>query len=767
MVLATNLGFPRLGAQRELKWAVEKYWSGKSSPAELEETARNLRERHWKLQSGLELDHIPSNDFSLYDHVLDASVMVGAVPTRFRDGDSLSGLPLYFAMARGFQNGAAGLDIRAMEMTKWFDTNYHYIVPEFAPGQEFSLGSNKPVDEFQEAKSLGIATRPVLLGPVSFLLLGKMEGGHPAEQLNLLERLLPVYEEVLKKLQKAGANWIQIDEPCLVLDLQEDAHRTFRSAYQRLSAVGLPLLLASYFGGLRGNLHTAFSLPVAALHLDFVRQPEELGTVLEQLPPGMALSLGVVDGRNIWRTNLNRALSLVRRAVDKLGQDRVMIAPSCSLLHVPVDLELESQLDPELKGWLAFAKQKLEEIQALGLRANGQLKEAEDIFERSRVAIEGRSASPRLHDPAVQERLRTIDAAMTRRHSPYRERSQRQAAALNLPLFPTTTIGSFPQTKDVRSARSEWKHGKRDTAAYEAFVREEIARTVRIQEELGLDVLVHGEFERNDMVEYFGEQLAGFAFTQHGWVQSYGSRAVKPPVIFGDVRRPKPMTISWSAYAQSLTSRPMKGMLTGPVTMLQWSFVRDDQPRAHTCRQIALAIRDEVEDLENAGIKVIQIDEPAIREGLPLRREDWSEYFNWAVEAFRLASSGVRDETQIHSHMCYSEFQDMLDSIAAMDADVLSVEASRSRMELLDAFVGFKYPNAIGPGVYDIHSPRVPKVEEIEDLLRRAAGVLDPAQIWVNPDCGLKTRGWKEVLPSLTAMVLAASMMRRGLQASP
>lgn len=767
MVAATNLGFPRLGAQRELKWAVEQYWSGKSSPTELEETARNLREKHWKLQFDLGIDHIPSNDFSLYDHVLDASVLVGAVPSRFRKRDGLSGLPLYFAMARGFQNSAAGRDIPAMEMTKWFDTNYHYIVPEFVPGQEFSCASNKPVDEFQEAKSLGIATRPVLLGPVSFLLLGKMEGGHPAERLSLLERLLPVYEDVLKNLQRAGANWIQIDEPCLVLDLREDAHSAFRSAYRRLSAVGLRLLLASYFGGLRSNLRTALSLPVAALHLDFVRQPEELDTVLEQLPPGMALSLGVVDGRNIWRTNLNGAFSLVRRALEKLGQDRVMIAPSCSLLHVPVDLDLESQLDPELKGWLAFAKQKLDEIKALALRTNGTLEEVGDMFEQSRAAVESRRSSPRIHDLAVQQRLRTIDAAMTQRHSPYQVRKQRQAAALKLPLFPTTTIGSFPQTKEVRSARSEWKQGKRDTAAYEAFVREEITRTVRVQEELGLDVLVHGEFERNDMVEYFGEQLAGFAFTQHGWVQSYGSRAVKPPVIFGDVWRPKPMTVSWSAYAQSLTSRPMKGMLTGPVTMLQWSFVRDDQARVLTCRQIALAIRDEVADLEKAGIKVIQIDEPAIREGLPLRREDWDEYFNWAVEEFRLASSGVRDETQIHTHMCYSEFQDALNSIAAMDADVLSIEASRSRMELLDAFVGFKYPNAIGPGVYDVHSPRVPKVEEIADLLRRAAGVLNPAQIWVNPDCGLKTRGWKEVLPSLTAMVLAASLMRRDLQVSP
>jgi 5-methyltetrahydropteroyltriglutamate--homocysteine methyltransferase len=767
MVVATNLGFPRLGAQRELKWAVEKYWSGKTSPSELQDTARVLRENHWKLQFDLGISHVPCNDFSLYDHVLDTCVMVGAVPRRFRVGDSLSGLSQYFAMARGFQNTTAGLDIPAMEMTKWFDTNYHYIVPEFVPAQDFSLGSTKPVDEFQEARSLGIPTRPVLLGPVSFLLLGKMEGGHHGERLNLLAGLVPVYEEVLTRLQEAGAAWVQIDEPCLALDLPEGAQAAFRSAYQRLSAVGLPLLVASYFGGLRSNLRAVLCLPVAALHLDLVREPEELETVLEQVPAGMSLSLGVVDGRNIWRANLDRAFSLVHRAVGKLGQDRVMIGPSCSLLHVPVDLDLESQLDPELKSWLAFAKQKLEEIHALALRANGKQEEVEEIFERSAAAVGSRRSSPRIHDPVVQQRLRTINAAMTQRHSPYQVRRQRQAGALRLPLFPTTTIGSFPQTREVRSARSEWKQGKRDTEAYEAFVREEIARTVRIQEEVGLDVLVHGEFERNDMVEYFGEQLAGFAFTQHGWVQSYGSRGVKPPIIFGDVSRPRAMTVSWSAYAQSLTSRPMKGMLTGPVTILQWSFVRDDQPRALTCQQIALAIRDEVADLEEAGIKVIQIDEPAIREGLPLRREDWDDYFKWAVEAFRIASSGVRDETQIHTHMCYSEFQDALETIAAMDADVLSVEASRSRMELLDSFVGFKYPNAIGPGVYDIHSPRVPKIEEMEGLLRRAASVLNPSQIWVNPDCGLKTRGWKEVLPSLTAMVLAANLLRREFESSP
>ena len=765
MVTATNLGFPRLGAQRELKWAVEKYWSGKSSQAEVERTASDLRARHWKLQKALGLDHIPSNDFSLYDHVLDTSVMVDAVPSRFRQSGELSGLPLYFAMARGFENGGAGPDLTAMEMTKWFDTNYHYIVPEFALGQEFRLGWTKPVDEFRQAKSLGISTRPVLLGPVSFLLLGKMVTGRPGEQLKLLERLVPVYEQVLELLRQAGADWVQIDEPCLVLDLLEEARAAFRVAYQRLTTIGPSLLIATYFGGLGDNLRTALSLPVAALHVDVVRQAEELGRVLEQFPSAMSLSLGVVDGRNIWRTDLDRAFTLIGRALDQLGQDRVMVGPSCSLLHVPVDLEMENEIDPELRGWLAFAQQKLQEIKTLALRANGNLTAVEEIFLQSRAAIERRNSSPRIHNPAVQQRLQGIDPAMTQRRSPYVERRQQQAAALKLPLFPTTTIGSFPQTKEVRSARSEWKQGKLDTTAYELFLREEITRTVRIQEELGLNVLVHGEFERNDMVEYFGEQLAGYAFTKHGWVQSYGSRAVKPPIIFGDVWRPKPMTVAWSSYAQSLTSRPVKGMLTGPVTMLQWSFVRDDQPRSLTCCQIALAIRDEVQDLERAGIKAIQIDEPAIREGLPLHRKDWSEYFAWAVQAFRLASSGVRDETQIHTHMCYSEFQDILDSLAAMDADVLSVEASRSRMELLDAFVGFEYPNAIGPGVYDIHSPRVPRVEEIESLLRRAATVLDPAQIWVNPDCGLKTRGWKEVLPSLTAMILAANRVRKDLPA--
>jgi 5-methyltetrahydropteroyltriglutamate--homocysteine methyltransferase len=762
MVLATNLGFPRLGAQRELKWAIEKYWSGKSSQVELEKTARELCERHWKLQRDLGLDHIPSNDFSLYDHVLDTALMVGAVPPRFHIDQDLASLRVYFAMARGLQDPAARLDIAAQEMTKWFDTNYHYIVPEFTEDQHFHLNSTKVIEQFREARALSSDTRPVLLGPVSFLLLGKMSGNSSVSPLDLLPRLLPVYGQVLKGLEIAGGDWIQMDEPCLVLDLAPEAQQAFQSAYASLvsSVPRLRLLVATYFGDLRQNLRTALSLPIAAIHLDLVRAPGQLEAVLPEVPSSMALSLGVVDGRNIWRTDLDRAMFLIRKAVAKLGADRVLLAPSCSLLHVPVDLELEDQLEAGIKQWLAFGKQKLQEIRALADDANGDKEKADEAFRESRKAVKSRASSPLIHDPVVKQQLQAIQPGMTKRPSPYAERYPKQNGILNLPLFPTTTIGSFPQTHEVRAARSEFRTGKRDRASYEKFLREEIARAIRIQEELGLDVLVHGEFERNDMVEYFGEKLRGFAFTHHGWVQSYGTRAVKPPIIFGDISRPESMTVAWAKYAQSLTPKPVKGMLTGPVTMLQWSFVRDDQPRSVTCKQIALAMRGEVMDLEGAGIRVIQIDEPAIREGLPLRRKDWNEYLQWAVEAFRLASSGVNDLTQIHSHMCYSEFNDIMDSITAMDADVLSIEASRSRMEILQAFGQFRYPNGIGPGVYDIHSPRVPGQSEIEALLRKACEVLDPRQVWVNPDCGLKTRNWQEVRPALMAMVEAARRVR-------
>jgi 5-methyltetrahydropteroyltriglutamate--homocysteine methyltransferase len=755
MVLSSNLGYPRIGPKRELKKAVESYWAGETSESQLLETCRALRRAAWRTQQELGLNHIPSNDFSLYDHVLDTTAMVGAVPVRYGGSGEAVDTATYFAMARGSSEAPA------MEMTKWFDTNYHYIVPELAPEQPFRLASTKPIDMFNEAKEDGIHTRPVLVGPVSYLLLGKSKAAD-FQPLALLDRLLPVYEEVLRRLAAAGADWVQIDEPWLVLDLSNVARTAFRLAFERLAAAapGLKILVASYFGDLRENLPLALSLPVAAVHLDLVRAPDALEWALARTPERLALSLGVVNGRNIWRTDLGRAMEWLERAVGALGRDRVLVGPSCSMLHCPVDLAFETDLDGELKEWLAFAKQKIGEIVLLTRALNEGRAAVEGELRAGHEATERRRASPRVHDPAVKQRGAAITEDMTRRQSPYSARRDLQRRRLELPRFPTTTIGSFPQTREVRAARAAFKSGKQSEEEYVAFLKQEIAETIQFQEEIGLDVLVHGEFERNDMVEYFGEQLDGFAFTKNGWVQSYGSRCVKPPIIYGDIRRPRPMTVEWSKFAQSLTAKPVKGMLTGPVTILQWSFVRDDQPRAETCRQIALAIRDEAVDLEAAGIKAIQIDEPAFREGLPLRRADGAEYLRWAVECFRLASSGVRDETQIHTHMCYSEFNDILDAIAAMDADVISIEASRSGMELLAAFARFQFPNEIGPGVYDIHSPRVPAREEIEELLRRALLVLSPEQLWVNPDCGLKTRKWEEVDPALSAMVKAAAALR-------
>lgn len=755
MTTVTNLGFPRIGAKRELKRALEAFWAGESSAASLQDTARDLRARHWTLQREAGVDVPPSNDFSFYDQVLDTAFLVDAIPARYRalaDADPLAG---YFALARGVQRD--GYDLHALEMTKWFDTNYHYLVPELQAGQGFALRGDKPLAEYREAKALGIETRPVLLGPVSFLLLSKTVDGSPA--LDLLDALLPVYAELLAGLKAAGAQWVQLDEPVLVQDLDDSARAAFEHAYAALSGVPRPkVLLATYFGALEDNLGLAAALPVDGLHVDLVRAPEQLDAVLSVLPPDRVLSAGLVNGRNIWRTHLDNALVLARYAHGHLG-DRLWLAPSCSLLHSPVDLALETRLDDELRGWLAFSTQKLQELRLLADALDAR-PHAEAGLAASRARIESRRQSPRVHKPAVAARLAGLTAADAQRHSPYPQRHLAQAGALKLPRFPTTTIGSFPQTLDVREARARNKSGKLSDADYDAFLATQTEHCVRVQEQIGLDVLVHGEFERNDMVEYFGEQLDGFAFTKNGWVQSYGSRCVKPPVIFGDVTRPRPMTVRWSQYAQSLTDRPMKGMLTGPVTVLQWSFVRDDQSRADTCRQIALALRDEVLDLEAAGIGVIQIDEPAIREGLPLRRAQWREYLDWAVEAFRISASGVRDATQIHTHMCYSEFNDIIHSVAAMDADVISIETSRSRMELLDAFVRFQYPNEIGPGVYDIHSPRVPDKEEMLALLRKAAEVLRPEQIWVNPDCGLKTRGWKETRAALEALVAAARELR-------
>jgi 5-methyltetrahydropteroyltriglutamate--homocysteine methyltransferase len=706
--------------------------------------------------------HIPSNDFSLYDHVLDMAVAVDAVPERYRRLEDP--LQRYFALARGMQDGA--VDLPALEMTKWFDTNYHYLVPELALDQCFRLNAKKLLGEIAEARALGIEPRPVVLGPVTFLKLSKFAARTPSSRhpLELLDRLLPIYEELLAVLHGQGIQWVQLDEPCLVLDLEDDERAAYERSLQTISsALARPrILVATYFGALGENLPLVLRSGLEAMHLDLVRAPEQLALALPQLPANMIVSLGLVDGRNVWRTDLDRAHALLRGAVTQLGPARVWVAPSCSLLHVPVDLGVETRLDPELTSWLAFAAQKLGEVGLLAKSAGAPELTGEKA-ELSRRALASRRESPRTRNPDVRSRLAALEATMLQRASPFVLRASQQRARFDLPLLPTTTIGSFPQTADVRAARASWRAGRTTALEYQHFLEQETRRCIERQEALGLDVLVHGEFERNDMVEYFGEQLEGFAFTEHGWVQSYGSRCVKPPILFGDVSRPAAMTVAWSSYAQSLTKRPMKGMLTGPVTILQWSFVRDDQARLLSCMQLALALRDEVADLEAAGIGMIQVDEPALREGLPLRRLEWKAYLRWAVDAFRLATSGVRDDTQVHTHMCYSEFGDILEAVAEMDADVVSIETSRSRMELLADFGRFRYPNDVGPGVYDIHSPRVPSASDMEALLLRAAEVLPPTRLWVNPDCGLKTRKWPEVELALSNMLSAARRARERL----
>ena len=751
-ILSANLGFPRIGAHRELKSAVEKYWSGAASAEALAITAASLRARHWFVQQKAGIDHIPSNDFSLYDQMLDMIALLGAVPERFGHGGGPVGLDLTFAMARGTK------DAPAMTMTKWFDTNYHYIVPELAAGTGFALSTTKPLDEYEEAKFLGVATRPVLIGPVTFLALARMTDG--SDRWALLPKILPLYRSLIGALSGAGAEWIQIDEPVLVADLDDATREAFRRAYDALAGGPARLLIATYFGAVGDNLDCLASLPVCGIHVDLSRAPEQLETVCARLPEDRMLSLGVVDGRNIWKTALTDAERLIGRARE-LRPGGLMIAPSCSLLHVPVDLDTETRMDAELKGWLSFATQKLAEVAALTEAANGERDGA--IFLANAKAIGSRVTSPRIHDPKVRQRLAEIGPRMSERALPFPRRIALQQALLNLPLLPTTSIGSLPQTKDIRELRARFKKGEIEEADYDRALEAKMAEAIAWQDEIGIDVPVHGEFERNDMVEYFGEQLCGFAFTERAWVQSYGSRCVKPPIIYGDVSRPSPMTLRWTRAAQRHTAKPVKGMLTGPVTILQWSFVRDDQPREQTCRQIALAIRDEVMDLERAGVKIIQIDEAALREGLPIRKADWTFYLGWAVECFRLAAAGATPATQIHTHMCYSQFNDIIDWVAAMDADVISIETSRSAMRLLDAFADFAYPNDIGPGVYDIHSPRVPGQAEMEALLERALAVIKPTRLWVNPDCGLKTRGWAEVKPALTTMVAAAKAIRARL----
>jgi 5-methyltetrahydropteroyltriglutamate--homocysteine methyltransferase len=687
------------------------------------------------------------------------SLVVGAIPTRYHEvvlKKNNTELDLYFAMARGYQKD--GLDITAMEMTKWFDTNYHYIVPEFYKNQQFKLSSDKIFNEFAGAKQAGINAKPVIIGLVSYLLLGK-EKEEGFDKLDLAGNLLPVYTEILTKLQEQGADWIQFDEPFLALDLTEKAKETYRYVYAEIRKrfPKLKFIVASYFDGLKDNTSLAVSLPVNTLHVHLVRNPEQLDDILNNIPENLNLSLGVVDGRNIWKNDYEKSLSFIRKAVEKLGSERILIAPSCSLLHSPCDLDFETNINPEIKNWLAFAKQKVKEVVTLKELASGKENvHILEAFEENKKAIESRRTSSLIHNNEVKQRANAVTEKDAQRINTFQIRKKEQQEVLQLPLFPTTTIGSFPQTAEVRSWRAKFKKGELTAEQYDILLKEETQRTIRWQEDIGIDVLVHGEFERNDMVEYFGEQLEGFVFTKNGWVQSYGSRCVKPPVIFGDVSRPSPMTVYWSEYAQSQTEKWVKGMLTGPVTILQWSFVRDDQPRSETCKQIALAIRDEVVDLEKAGIRIIQIDEPAIREGLPLRKAEWQNYLKWAVEAFRISASGVEDATQIHTHMCYSEFNDIIENIADMDADVITIECSRSQMELLNAFADFKYPNEIGPGVYDIHSPRVPSKEEMTELLRKAQNVIPANQLWVNPDCGLKTRHWEETEKALIAMVAAA-----------
>ena len=758
-VSVASLGFPRIGPRRELKFALEKFWAGTISPAELEEAAQGLRTATWARQKALGVDWLPSNDFSLYDHVLDTSVMLGAIPARYGlASDQAAGLETYFAMARGATGGAtcghAHGSVTAGEMTKWFDTNYHFIVPEIEPETRLQLGHIKPLQDYLEAKAQGFETRPVILGPVTWLSLAKEYGSDP---FDLLEEVLALYATVLARLDEAGAEWVQIDEPILVTDLTDRQRRAFTRTYAKLGRAGPKIMLATYFGGLENNLSLAASLPIAGLHIDLARAPEQLDAVVKAVPHNRLLSLGVVDGRNIWRADL---AALLDRLEPLAAQRDLVLAPSCSLLHVPVDLQLESKLDDELKQWLAFAVQKIEELDLLRRAlADGRESVAVELATSAR-ATEVRKTAARIHDRTVSERIAALTPDMRERRAGHAERVKTQGEVLSLPLFPTTTIGSFPQTGAVRKARAEYNRGVLDGKKYDAFLHQETERAIRWQEEAGLDMLVHGEFERNDMVQYFGEKLAGFAFTVNGWVQSYGSRCVRPPILYGDVSRPEPMTVDWWRYAQGLTDKPVKGMLTGPVTILNWSFVRDDQPREASCRQIALAIRDEVLDLEAAGCKAIQIDEAALREGLPLRERDWPAYLDWAVDCFRLAAAGVGNQTQIHTHMCYSEFNDILPSIGAMDTDVISIETARSQMELLAGFASYRYPSAIGPGIYDIHSARVPGEDEMVALMRLAQKHLRPEQLWVNPDCGLKTRGWDEVKPAIAAMVSAARTLR-------
>lgn len=767
-MLTQNLGYPRIGANRELKKACENFWAGKISEKELIEAGKLERQKNWQVQKESGIDIIPCNDFSFYDHVQDMTYMSGAIPERYKPlKNILSETDLYFAMCRGYQKD--GHDIIAMEMTKWFDTNYHYIVPEFLKNQTFELQNQKVINEFIEAKKNGVEkAKPVIIGPVSYLLSGKeKESGF--QKLELINNLLPVYLEIFDKLEKNGCKYIQLDEPFLVTELTNETRSVFNYVYREInkSHPVLNIILATYFGDLGENLELAVNLPIDTLHIDLVRGKNQIEKLISIFPKEINLSLGIVDGRNIWKNDFEQSLKIIDTAIDSIGEERIWLAPSCSLLHCPYDLDLETNeksLPLQIKSWMAFSKQKLNELITLKTIKSKRGNHLDDAFTElihNKKCQAERKSSELVNNQEVKQKVSEIIKQDVSRLSDFKKRIVKQNKKFQFPPFPTTTIGSFPQTAEVRKKRRDYKKGLIDLVKYETFLKEETKKTVQWQEEIGLDVLVHGEFERNDMVEYFGELLEGFVFTENGWVQSYGSRGVKPPVIFGDVWRKNPMTVKWWKYAQSLTNKKMKGMLTGPVTILQWSFVRDDQLRKLTTFQIAMALRDEILDLEKAGIDIIQIDEPALREGLPLMKKEWKEYLNWAIKAFRVCSLGVKDETQIHTHMCYAEFNDIIEAIAEMDADVITIETSRSQMEIMEAFGKFHYPNQVGPGVYDIHSPRIPSVEEMVELIIKAMHYIPKNNLWVNPDCGLKTRDWKEVKPALINMVNAAFILRQ------
>ncbi|KAI0556137.1 cobalamin-independent methionine synthase [Xylaria curta] len=761
MVQSAVLGFPRMGVNRDLKKATEAYWAGNLSQADLLAEAKRLRLAHWKIQKDAGVDVIPSNDFALYDQILAQIQDFGAVPERYSSA-GLDRVDEYFAMGRGHQKG--GVDVPSLEMVKWFDSNYHYVKPTLQDNQTFTLASSpKAVNEFIEAKEAGIVTRPVLVGPVSFLHLGKADRGQSVNPIDLLDKLLPVYEQLLTQLKEAGAETVQIDEPVLVFDLPAKAKAAFKPTYEKLASLGdkIPkLVFTTYFGDIVHNLE-AVPKDIYAVHIDLVRNPEQLDTVVGALGPKTILSAGVVDGRNIWKTNFKRAIEIVESAVQKLGKDRVIVATSSSLLHTPHTLASEKKLDPEIADWFSFASEKAVEVAIIAKAVTEGPASVKDALEANAKSMNARATSKRTNNPQVKDRQSKIQPSDYNRKSEFPSRISQQQEKLKLPLFPTTTIGSFPQTKEIRVQRSKFTKKEINEAQYDKFIEQEIDMNVKIQDELDLDVYVHGEPERNDMVQYFGERLDGYAFTTHAWVQSYGSRCVRPPIIVGDISRPAPMTVKESKYAVSVSKKPMKGMLTGPVTCLRWSFPRDDVHQSVQAEQLALALRDEVVDLEKAGIDVIQVDEPALREGLPLRSgKEREAYLDWAVKAFRLSTVGVEDSTQIHSHFCYSEFQDFFHAIAALDADVLSIENSKSDSKLLSVFVDEAYPRHIGPGVYDIHSPRVPSEQEIKDRIEEMLQYLKPEQLWINPDCGLKTRQWKETKEALVNMVNAAKFFR-------